>query len=44
VVTATTITALVWVVATILYMIRKLNKAKIDLNDQSIELENEENK
>lgn len=37
--TATIVTVLCWAAATIFYMVRKINKAKIDLNDQSIELE-----
>lgn len=28
-----------WIVATVLYMIRKLNKAKIDLTQKSVEFE-----
>ena len=28
-----------WTIATVLYMIRKINKAKFDLDDKSIELE-----
>ena len=38
-----TITSIVlWCIATVFYMIRKLNKAKIDLQNQSIELDNGE--
>ena len=31
-----------WATAVVFYMIRKLNKAKVDLDDKSIELENNE--
>lgn len=37
---ATTIT--LWVIATVLYMFRRLQKAKFDLDDRSFELEGEE--
>lgn len=33
---------IVWLLATILYLLRKLTKAKVDLDDKSIELENED--
>lgn len=33
---------LLWLLSTVLYMIRKLNTAKIDFDDKSIELEAEE--
>lgn len=39
-VVATTASFFFWVTAMVLYMIRKINKAKIDVDDQSIELEN----
>lgn len=39
--TASITSILFWMVATIFYMIRKLNKAKLDLDDKSIELEND---
>lgn len=32
---------LLWLCSTILYMIRKLNKAKLDFDDKTIELESE---
>jgi len=35
---ATVTSILFWVIATIFYMIRKINKSKIDLNDMSIEI------
>lgn len=31
-----------WIIALVLYLMRKLTKAKIDIDDKSIELENEE--
>jgi hypothetical protein len=39
-VVATTASFFFWVTAMVLYMIRKINKAKIDVDDQSIEIEN----
>jgi len=36
---ATTISIIFWVLATVLYMVRKINKAKFDLSDKSIEIE-----
>ena len=39
---ASVTTVLCWAIATILYMIRKLHKAKIDLESRSIELESNE--
>ena len=36
---ATAMSMLFWVLSTVFYMLRKLHKAKIDLNDQSIELD-----
>ncbi len=32
---------MLWLLSTVLYMIRKLSKAKFDLNDRSIEFESE---
>lgn len=40
--TATITTLMFWVLATILYMFRSLHKAKIDLDNKSIELESTE--
>jgi hypothetical protein len=40
--TATTTTAIYAVVQTVLYMFRRLQKAKFDLDDKSVELEGEE--
>ena len=37
--TPTVTTALCWLLATVLYMFRSLEKAKIDLDDKSIELD-----
>lgn len=39
---ASTMSVLFWIVSVIFYMLRKLHKAKIDLNDQSIELDSGE--
>ena len=36
---ATSVSITFWVLSTILYMIRKINKAKFDLDDKSIELD-----
>lgn len=36
---ATTTTLMFWLVSTILYMIRRITKAKIDLDDKSVELD-----
>lgn len=36
---ATSVTIVVWVLSVVFYMIRKLHKASIDLDDQSISLE-----
>ena len=41
---ATTTTLVFWLIATILYMIRKITKAKFDLDDKSFELDNGEDK
>ena len=40
--TATITTAMCWAIATILYMFRSLDKAKIDLDNKSIELDSSE--
>lgn len=39
----TLVSLLFWCVSVIFYMIRSIQKAKIDLDDKSIELEGEEN-
>jgi hypothetical protein len=39
----TLITLLFWCVSVVFYMIRSIQKAKIDFDDKSIELEGEEN-
>jgi|CXWL01.1.fsa_nt_gi hypothetical protein len=39
---ATTTTLMFWLVSTILYMIRRITKAKIDLDDKSVELDSGE--
>ncbi len=36
---ATSTTLMFWLVSTILYMIRRITKAKIDLDDKSVELD-----
>lgn len=41
---ATVTTLMFWLIATILYMIRKITKAKFDLDDKSFELDNDEDK
>ena len=37
----TSFAVVVWVISTVLYMIRKLHKAKFDLDDKTIEIESE---
>jgi len=39
---ATTMSIVIWAMATVFYMIRKLNSAKINLEEKSFELEGEE--
>jgi hypothetical protein len=39
----TTITIVVWVIATIFYLIRRIHKAKLDFNNKSLELESPSN-
>lgn len=41
--TASLVSIAFWVIATVLYMFRSLHKAKIDLDDKSLELEGEDN-
>lgn len=41
---ATIISIFFWVIAVVFYMIRKLNKAKIDLQNKSLELDNDDDK
>ncbi len=37
---ATLTTIMTWIIATVFYLIRDIQKAKVDLDDRSIELEN----
>lgn len=39
---ATVVAIMFWALSVVFYMIRKLNKAKLDLNDGTIELDNGE--
>jgi hypothetical protein len=39
---ATIMSMIFWVISTVFYLIRKIQKAKIDLDDKSIDIEGEE--
>jgi len=39
----TIVTIVVWVIATIFYLIRRIHKAKLDFNNKSLELESPSN-
>jgi len=40
---ATSVSIFFWAISVVFYMLRKLSKAKIDLNDQTIDLDSGEN-